>query len=183
MMSNYRRAKIPGGSYFITQVTHHRQPWLITDIGRKALRTAIIHVRQKYPLTVDAFVLLPDHFHCLWTLPEGDSDLATNCPLKQRFPPLDKNAKSAISGKGDFGSIGFPTKEILPNIATIFMTIPFDINFFLIPRIGNFPVFIDLFLRGAIHLIGEKGDHSNIQKCLGFITLIYRCVIGALRCR
>ncbi len=46
-MSNYRRAKLPGATYFITQVTHHRLPWLITDIGREALRTAIVHVRQK----------------------------------------------------------------------------------------------------------------------------------------
>jgi putative transposase len=68
-MPNYRRAKLPGGTYFLTQVTHHRQPWLITDIARLALRAAITHVRQKYPFTIDAFVHISDHFHCLWTLP------------------------------------------------------------------------------------------------------------------
>ncbi|NES20499.1 MAG: transposase, partial [Symploca sp. SIO3E6] len=76
-MPNYRRAKLPGGTYFLTQVTHERQPWLLGKIGREALRTAIVQVRQKYPFTIDAFVLLPEHFHCLWTLPEGDSDFST----------------------------------------------------------------------------------------------------------
>jgi len=45
-MPNYRRAKLPGGTYFLTQVTHERQPWLIGKIGREALRTAIVHVRK-----------------------------------------------------------------------------------------------------------------------------------------
>ena len=46
-MPNYRRPRISGGTYFITQVTHQRHPWLCTDTGRKALREAIIAVRQK----------------------------------------------------------------------------------------------------------------------------------------
>jgi putative transposase len=84
-MPNYRRAKVAGATYFITQVTHHRQPWLTLDIARHALRAAITHVRQKYPFTIDAFVLLPDHFHCLWTLPFGDSDLSTRLRLIKTF--------------------------------------------------------------------------------------------------
>ncbi len=31
----------------------------------------------KHLFTIDAFVLLPDHLHCLWTLPDGDHRLAT----------------------------------------------------------------------------------------------------------
>jgi len=27
----------------------------------------------RHPFKIDAFVLLPDHLHCVWTLPEGDS--------------------------------------------------------------------------------------------------------------
>ena len=56
-MPNYRRAKIPDGTYFLTQVTHHPQPWLTTDISREALRTAIAHVRQKYPFTMAKEIL------------------------------------------------------------------------------------------------------------------------------
>ncbi|MEH1948995.1 MAG: hypothetical protein V7K77_18875 [Nostoc sp.] len=39
-MPNYRRAKLPGGTYFLTQVTHERQLWLITEIASQALRVA-----------------------------------------------------------------------------------------------------------------------------------------------
>ena len=59
--------------YFFTHVTYQRHPWLSTDLGRKALREAIITVRQKHPFAIDAFVLLPDHFHCILTLPEKDA--------------------------------------------------------------------------------------------------------------
>ncbi|OKH10761.1 REP-associated tyrosine transposase [[Limnothrix rosea] IAM M-220] len=80
-MSNYRRPTIRGGTYFITQVTYQRIPWLCTDLGRQALREAIAKVRQKYPFEINAFVLLPDHFHCLWTLPEDDHDFSVRMRL------------------------------------------------------------------------------------------------------
>ena len=108
-MPNYRRAKQPGGTYFITQVTHHRLPWLITDIGREALRTAIVHVRQKYPFTIDAFVLLPDHFHSLWTLPEGDSDLSTRLRLIKTF--VTKRFGDQLSIKADISTSRQKRKE------------------------------------------------------------------------
>ena len=75
-MPNYRRLYRPGGSYFFTHVTYQRYPWLCTDLGRQALRDAIIAVRRKYPSAMDAFVLLPDHLHCIWTLPDGDCNYA-----------------------------------------------------------------------------------------------------------
>jgi putative transposase len=68
-MTNYRRITIAGGTYFFTQVTHQRYPWLCGNTARTLLRDAITHVRQKYPFTIDALVLLPDHLHCIWTLP------------------------------------------------------------------------------------------------------------------
>ncbi len=71
-MPNYRRPNISGGTYFITQVTYHRETWLCGEVGRKALREAIERVREKHPFSIDAFVLLPEHFHCLWTLPPND---------------------------------------------------------------------------------------------------------------
>lgn len=83
-MPNYRRPHIPG-TYFITQVTYQRQPWLCSDTGRTALRTALNYVQQNYPFSIDAFVLLSDHFHSLWTLPEGDSNLSMRMLLIKRF--------------------------------------------------------------------------------------------------
>ena len=84
-MPNYRRANLAGGTYFITQVTYRREPWLYSEVGRKALRKAIEKVREKYPFAIDAFVLLPEHFHCLWTLPEGDGDFSTRLRLIKTF--------------------------------------------------------------------------------------------------
>ena len=39
-----------------------------------ALRETLHAVRRRSPFPIDAWVVLPDHMHCLWTLPEGDSD-------------------------------------------------------------------------------------------------------------
>jgi putative transposase len=84
-MSNYRRSSISGGTYFFTQVTHHRQQWLCREFSRKALRNAIDRDRQTYPFSIDALVLLPDHLHCIWTLPPEDDDYATRWRLIKTF--------------------------------------------------------------------------------------------------
>ena len=73
-MSNYRRARVPGGSYFFTLVAHDRRPVLTGENVRAALRSAVQAVRDEHPFIVEAWVLLPDHLHCLWRLPEGDAD-------------------------------------------------------------------------------------------------------------
>ncbi|HEY9646675.1 MAG TPA: hypothetical protein V6C88_09910, partial [Chroococcidiopsis sp.] len=46
LMPDYRRPGIAGGTYFITQVTYQRQPWLCREVGRQVLRTAINQVRE-----------------------------------------------------------------------------------------------------------------------------------------
>ena len=76
-MSNYRRAKTPGGSYFFTVVTYRRQPLLTLADGRVILREMVREVRRNHPFTIDAWVLLPEHLHCIWTLPPGDADYST----------------------------------------------------------------------------------------------------------
>ena len=80
-MSNYRRAQMPGGSYFFTVVTYRRQRLLAHPESRRILREAIRRVRQRLPFTIDAWVLLPEHIHCIWTLPLGDADFSTRWGL------------------------------------------------------------------------------------------------------
>ena len=94
-MANYRRLYIKGGIYFFTQVTDERLPWLCHDIGRKALRQAIIKVSQKYPFSILAFVLLPEHFHCLFSLPPNDHDFSLRMRLIKSY--VTKNYKSELS--------------------------------------------------------------------------------------
>jgi putative transposase len=93
-MPNYRRIHLAGGTYFFTQVTYQREPWLCSNIARSTLRTSIEKVRQKYPFVIDAFVLLPDHFHCILTLPDKDSNYATRLRLIKTF--VTKNCKDRL---------------------------------------------------------------------------------------
>lgn len=83
-MSRYRRTNIPNASYFFTLVTYRRRPILCDELIRNALRTAIESVRRKRPFIIDAWVLLPDHLHCIWTLPEGDADFSTRWMMIKR---------------------------------------------------------------------------------------------------
>lgn len=57
-MPNYRRAAVPGGTYFFTVVAYNRRPILCRDDVREALRAAIEDVRRSQPFTIDAWVLL-----------------------------------------------------------------------------------------------------------------------------
>ena len=71
-MPNYRRSRI-GSTYFFTVVTYRRRPILCLDASRVALRQAIADTRRSHPFAIVAWVLLPDHLHCIWELPEGGS--------------------------------------------------------------------------------------------------------------
>jgi putative transposase len=72
----YRRDWRPGGTYFFTVVTHRRRPILTCEPTITILRRAVAEVRRAHPFTIDAFVVLPDHLHAIWTLPDGDCDYA-----------------------------------------------------------------------------------------------------------
>jgi putative transposase len=87
-MSRYRRADVPGATYFFTVVTYRRRPVLCDEPVRAALRAAVAAVRAKHPFTIDAWVLLPDHLHCLWTLPSGDANFALRWSLIKRSVSL-----------------------------------------------------------------------------------------------
>ncbi len=73
-MPNYIRWREYGASYFFTLVTYHRRKLFLDAHARRALRRAFVSVRQGYPFDMFACVLLPDHLHCLWTLPEDDDN-------------------------------------------------------------------------------------------------------------
>jgi putative transposase len=77
----YRRAFIPGGTYFFTVVTLDRKPIFLDASAIGVLRKSFRAVQTKRPFQMDAIVLLPEHLHCLWTLPPGDSDYSTRWRL------------------------------------------------------------------------------------------------------
>lgn len=82
-MSRYRRAR--GRTFFFTVVAFHRRPILCDAPIRIALRQAILLVAATRPFVIDAWVLLPDHLHAIWTLPEGDDDFSTRWSEIKRF--------------------------------------------------------------------------------------------------
>lgn len=94
-MSCYRRLRVPGATVFFTVALAHRGGSLLVDqIDR--LRLAVAMTRRERPFTIDAFVVLPDHLHCIWTLPEGDTDYSTRWgAIKSRFSRLLRDADGA----------------------------------------------------------------------------------------
>jgi putative transposase len=99
-MPNYRRAYRPGGTFFFTLVTYGRAPFLCEELARTMLHEAIAACGRNHPFAIDAMVLLPDHLHTIWTLPDNDADFST------RFAVLKKGfTERWISGGGCEGRI------------------------------------------------------------------------------
>jgi len=71
---NYRRNYVPGGTYFFTVVTCQRRKLFNNPQTVQILRNAFHYVQQNHPFKVVSHVVLPDHLHMIWTLPEGDTD-------------------------------------------------------------------------------------------------------------
>lgn len=89
-MPDYRRPR-DGKIYFFTVVTHMRQPILCTDYSIKALEETISQVRQKRPFEIKAWVVLPEHMHTIWELPDDDTDYSVRWALiKKEFTKKTK---------------------------------------------------------------------------------------------
>lgn len=77
-MADYRRSFVPGGTYFFTVVTHSRAPLFRHPVARRLLGEKFRACQERWPFSVDAIVLLPEHLHTIWSLPEKD----TGYPLR-----------------------------------------------------------------------------------------------------
>lgn len=84
-MSLYIRPRRPGATIFFTLALADRGSHLLTD-RVEVLRQAVRATRAERPFGIEAWVVLPDHMHSVWTLPEGDADYATRWSvIKARF--------------------------------------------------------------------------------------------------
>lgn len=83
-MATFRRSTAPGATYFFTVNTYQRQKVLTETPFYQALKQNFRDVRAQHPFTIEAFVLLPDHLHCIWTLPENDADYARRWNIIKR---------------------------------------------------------------------------------------------------
>ena len=75
-MPNYRRRWCPGGTYFFTVnlLKRENNDLLVRHIA--LLREVTRSVRQRHPFTIHAWVVLPNHMHCVIELPPGDINYA-----------------------------------------------------------------------------------------------------------
>ena len=74
-MPDYRRARVPGGTYFFTLRLARPSGDALTD-RIDVLRKVYARCAREHPFRTDAIVVLPDHLHAVWTLPEGDADFS-----------------------------------------------------------------------------------------------------------
>jgi putative transposase len=81
----YRRAKVAGGTYFFTVVTHDRRQFLCEPENIDLLRNAFRYVKKSHPFIIDAIAVLPEHIHCIWTLPTTDNDFSTRWRLLKSY--------------------------------------------------------------------------------------------------
>ena len=95
-------------------------------MARKCLHEAMEIVRIKRPMELVAFVLLPEHIHTVWTLPQGDAGYPMRWKrIKEEFtrayltrggtevpPSLSRSARaSGVFGSGDTGNTLCATRK------------------------------------------------------------------------
>jgi putative transposase len=105
-MPHYRRLRAPGGCWFFTVNLLDRRTTLLVD-RIDALREATAWTMRRYPFRIDAWVVLPEHLHAIWTLPEGDADFSTRWRMvKTRFaralPPTERRDATRVA-RGERG--------------------------------------------------------------------------------
>ena len=105
-MTSYRRNFVPGGSYFFTVNLADRRSRLLTE-HIDLLRAAFRDARSRHPFALEAVVVLPDHLHAIWTLPEGDQSFATRWRLIKaafsRVLPPGERVSASRRSKGERG--------------------------------------------------------------------------------
>lgn len=85
-MPNYVRWREEGARYFFTVVTFRRRHLFSQPLARTLLRQSMNEVRARFPFEMFACVLLPDHLHCLWALPEHDDNFTARwASIKRLF--------------------------------------------------------------------------------------------------
>ena len=99
-MTSYARAYIPGGCYFFTVALADRRSRLLVE-RIEALRSAFSYAKRRFPFEVQAIVVLPEHLHALWRLPDGDSDFSTRWMLlkghfSRSLPATEERSASRV---------------------------------------------------------------------------------------
>ena len=90
-MPDYRRNRVAGGCYFFTLNLLDRDRSLLVE-HIALLRATVRRVHALRPFHIDAWVVLPEHLHALWTLPEGDAN------YRDRWQAIKMGFSKGIAG-------------------------------------------------------------------------------------
>jgi len=100
-MTDYRRLYIPGASWFFTVnlAQRHGNRLLVEYID--CLQASFAYVKRRHPFRIDAIAVMPEHLHCIWTLPDDDTDFSTRWNLikghfSRRMPKDDVVSPSRV---------------------------------------------------------------------------------------
>ena len=106
VVPNYLRYRIKGGCYFFTVNLLERDKSLLVE-HVVLLRESVRVCQQKRPFHIDGWVVLPEHMHCIWTLPEGDDDYSGRWKMiKTHFSkglPKDERRSKVRIKRGERG--------------------------------------------------------------------------------
>jgi REP element-mobilizing transposase RayT len=94
-MPDYRRNRVPGGTTFFTGNLRDWNSRLLTD-RIDLLRGAIRSVRSRRPFHIDGWVVLPDHMHCIWTLPPDDVDFSGRWYASMRLFEIHSGHRATV---------------------------------------------------------------------------------------
>ncbi len=105
-MTDYRRLYIPGASWFFTVNLENRRDHLPVE-HIEVLRASFVYAKQRHPLRIDAVAVMPDHLHCILTLPDGDADFSMRWNLIKgyfsRHLPNGENISKSRMNKRERG--------------------------------------------------------------------------------
>lgn len=75
-MPNWRRFYLPGAIVFVTGVTHQRLPYLGPEEDLSLFWDTLRRVQAIHPFRLLAHVTLPEHFHWLLRVDDGEGDFS-----------------------------------------------------------------------------------------------------------
>ena len=110
-MTNYRRNRLPGGAYFFTVVIADRRLDLLVRHVEQ-FKAIYREEQRRAPFVNLGLVVLPDHLHALWRLPEGDADYSNRWRrIKAGFSramscahcPVGERVSASRAAKGERG--------------------------------------------------------------------------------
>ena len=123
--------------------------------------------RKHWPFHIDAWVVLPDHLHCVWTLPDGDDDNSNRWRLiKQGFSkalPMTERRSAVRIARGErgtsnavFGIMSSGMMEIMPRMSIIAISTRLNMVWLGECPTGLIQASIDMWNGAFIHWIGQR---------------------------